>query len=320
MTFINYDLNKLVKDNHILRAVDKTVSFGRMAEQFRDLDNNMGRKGYGVEVGIRSLFLQFFYDLSDRQLEERLCHDMAFRWFCGMRIDDESPDHTYFCRIRRALGTKRTEDIFRSINGQAQKKGILRQVFTFVDASAIKAKETTWTERDKAIEEGEDKLNNENVSEYSADKDARFGCKGKDKFWYGYKMHASVDMGSGLIKDTTATPANVPEQKALDEICPDGGMIFCDKAYCVRQAQETMRRHGCHSGAILKNNMRGKDRNKDRWLTKMRAPFENVFSKMRHKTRYRGLVKVRMQVFLEAIVFNVRRLITIGSEPLWAEN
>ena len=60
MTFINYDLNKLVKDNHILRAVDKTVSFGRMAEQFRDLDNNTGRKGYGVEVGIRSVFLQFF--------------------------------------------------------------------------------------------------------------------------------------------------------------------------------------------------------------------------------------------------------------------
>jgi len=320
MGFINYDLDKLVKDNHILRAIDKTVSFGHLAGQFQELDNNTGRKGYGVEVGIRGLFLQFFHDLSDRQMEERLRYDIAFRWFCGLSMEEESPDHSYFCRIRRTLGTERISKIFKSINEKAGRSGILRQVFTFVDGSAIKAKETTWAERDKAIAEGEEKLNNENVSEYSADKDARFGCRGKDKFWYGYKRHSSVDMGSGLIKDTTATPANVPEQKALEEICPDGGMVFCDKAYCVRQAQETFKRHGCHSGAILKNNMKQKNRDKDRWLTKIRAQYENVFSKMFRRTRYRGLLKVKMQVFWEAIVFNVKRLIMLNVPPLWAEN
>ncbi len=199
--FWNYDLNKIVKENHPLRKINEMVSFGIIAEDFSELAKETGRPGYGVEIGIRSLFLQFYYDLSDRQLQERLHYDMALRWFCGFTIENETPDHTYFCRIRKVLGTERIAKIFRQINEKAEDKKIMRKVFTFVDSSAIKTKETTWEERDKAIAEGEEALNNKNVGDYSADKDARFGCKGKNKFWFGYKKHASVDMGSGLIKD-----------------------------------------------------------------------------------------------------------------------
>jgi len=319
MTFINYDLNAIVKQCHALRAVDKIISFKQLAEGFSELEKETGRKGYGVEIGLRGLFLQFFYDLSDREMEERLRYDIAFKWFCKMTVDEETPDHTYFCRVRKALGTERISKIFKTINERAEKKGILRQVFTFVDASAVKSKEATWTERDKALSDGESKLDNENVSGYGADKDARFGCKGKDKFWYGYKRHASVDMGSGLIKDVSATAANVPDSRGLDAVCPDGGMVFCDKAYCVKHAREAMAKRNCHSGAIMKNNMKGKNRDKDRWLTKMRAPFESVFSKMARKARYKGLAKVSLQVIMEAIAFNAKRLIAIGAPQLWAE-
>ena len=42
----------------------------------------------------------------------------------------------------------------------------------------------------------------------ATDKQARIGCKGKDKYWYGYKRHVSVDMQSGLINKVAITPAN----------------------------------------------------------------------------------------------------------------
>ena len=109
------------------------------------------------------------------------------------------------------LGAERIGKIFQMIMEKTEEKNILRKVFTFVDATAIKTKETTWAERDKALEDGAEKLNNENVGDYSADKDARFGCKGKDKFWYSYKAHASVDMSSGLIRAVAVTAANVSE-------------------------------------------------------------------------------------------------------------
>jgi IS5 family transposase len=64
--------------------------------------------------------------------------------------------------------------------------------------------------------------------------------------------------------------------------------------------------------------MKGKNKDKDRWLTKMRAPFEGVFSKDETRARYRGIMKVQMQAFLEAIVFNVKRLLVINAPPLFA--
>ena len=269
-------------------------------------------------MGIKCLFLQFFYDLSDREMENRLRDDLAFRWFCGISLEEETPDHTFFCRIRTILGARRVGPVFKNIMQKAQEKGIVRKVFTFVDSSAIKAKETTWEQRDKAIKEGEEKLNNENVEKYSADRDARFGCKGKGKFWYGFKRHESVDMGSGLILKVAVTPANVGDDKGFKYICPDGGMVFGDKSYCLKEPQQQMRANDCHSGAVMKNNMKGKNKDKDRWLTKVRAPFEGIFSKIEKRARYRGLAKVQMQAFLEAIVFNVKRLVVINSPPLFA--
>jgi len=116
-----------------------------------------------------------------RELEAQLRDSIALRWFCGLTIDDDTPDHTYFCRTRKVLGTDRIAKILFKINRQAKKKGIMHKVFSFVDSSAIKAKETTWQERDKAIKEGQESLNNTNVDKYSADSDARFGFKGKEQ-------------------------------------------------------------------------------------------------------------------------------------------
>lgn len=81
--------------------------------------------------------------------------------------------------MRKIIGTKRIGKIFRAIVNKLDDQNILGNVFYFVDATTIKTKETTWEERDKAFAEGIDKLNNQNISDYSADKDARFGCKGK---------------------------------------------------------------------------------------------------------------------------------------------
>lgn len=316
MLFGNYDLNKIVATDHPLRKMAAIINFNHLAIRFLKCLKPLGRRGYGLDVGLKTLFLQFCYDLSDREMEERLRHDMAFRWFCAFEIDAVTPDHTYFGRIRTLLGANRVGKIFRLIVEKAEDQRIVRNVFTFVDATAIKTKETTWAERDAALADGAKALNNGNVENYSADKDARFGCKGKNKFWFGYKKHVGVDMGSGLIKKVAVTPANVPDQDGFKHICPTGGAVSGDKAYCLAAAQQAMKANNCHSMAIVKDNMKIKNKDKDRWLTKIRAPFENVFSKDETRARYRGIGKVQLQAFLESIVFNVKRLVAINAPPL----
>jgi transposase, IS5 family len=321
MSFMYYDLEKMVKEDHFLKQLEEIINIKYLiyrVPELKSLDKNIGRKGYGVEVGIRCLILQFKYDLSDRALAERLYYDIAFKWYCGFEFDEQTPEHTYFTRIRKALGTKIISKVFKQINKQAKEKGIIRNLFAFVDASAIIAKETTWEERDRALKLGEEKLNNDNIDKYSSDKDARFGCKGKNKFWYGYKNNISADMGSGLIECTTVTPANISDTKAFKHICPKNKIIFGDKAYCLKYAQMIMKQNNCESAVILKNNMKDKNKDRDRFISKIRSPFENIFSKNKRKAKYKGLAKVQMQAFMEAIIFNCNRLIKINSPPLFS--
>jgi IS5 family transposase len=317
MTFYDIDIENQVAGKHILWDIEKIIRFSSLVYHIKDLKTDVGRAGYGLECGLRCLYLQFHYDLSDRELEERLRFDLAFRWFSGFTAFEETPDHSFFCRFRKLVGTKRIGKIFQTIVHRSKKAGILRQVFKFVDATAIETKKTSWEERDKALQDGEEKLNNENIKKYSADSQARFGCKGKSKFWYGYKGHVTVDMGSGLIEKIAGTPANVPDQKGFKHVCPKNGeILFADKSYCLKTAQDEMAKRGVQSAAILKNNMKAKNKDLDRFRASLRSPFESVFSKFKKRARYRHLHKVQMQLFMDAIVHNVKRLLAIHSPPL----
>jgi IS5 family transposase len=79
-----------------------------------------------------------------------------------------------------------------------------------------------------------------------------------------------------------------------------------------------MKIKGCHSGAILKNNMKEKNRDKDKFLSRLRMPFEGTFSKMNKQVRYRGLAKVQFQVTMQALAHNFKRLLVINAPPLFA--
>ena len=60
MLFGNYDLNVLVSSEHELRKVNETVDFVKIARKFVELKTALGRRGDGLEIGIKCLFLQFF--------------------------------------------------------------------------------------------------------------------------------------------------------------------------------------------------------------------------------------------------------------------
>lgn len=310
----NINVEMLMPKNHAYRKVVEVMDLRSIVKEFEELYSKRGAPAIPIEKGIKALLIQFMEDYSDRQMECALRENNAVKWFCGYELLEETPDHTYFCKLRSRLGTKNVAKIFNTLVAQIKSQGLSGNVFHFIDASSVVTKTALWSERDRAITDGEEKLNNLNIENYSADKDARFGCKGKDKFWFGYKRHVSVDMQSGIVQKVAITPANVPDAKGLEHVCPSQGMVLADKAYCVQSAQQTIRAHGCHSGAILKENMKQKNKDKDAWLTKIRMPYEHVFSKLSKRARYRGRAKVQLQAFMEAIAHNLRRWVKLKDD------
>ena len=305
-------LNQVVAQGHRYRSFIKVWDFKTVNQMLLVVRKKNPYEGYGIERLFRCLLLQFLEDLSDRELELFLKENMAAKWFCGFSLIEETPDHTVFTRARAKIGTGLLSKLFEHLRNQLKAQGYMNEVFTFVDASHLIAKASLWEERDKAIQEKYEKLNNEVLPKVAHDKQARIGCKGKTKYWYGYKKHVSVDMQSGLINKVAVTPANVTDARGLKHVCPSQGALYADKGYCISPATTTAARKGCHLAAIKKNNMRNKNPDLDRWYTKMRAPYERVFSQDPKRVRYKGVAKNQFAVFMQAICFNLKRLIVLS--------
>jgi len=183
-------------------------------------------KGYGVLKLFKCLLLQFLEDLSDRELERFLRENNSAKWFCDFEIIEKTPNFSVFSRIRQRIGTSKLSKIFQILREQLKSQGYINEVFNFVDASHLISKANLWKERDKAIKAKYDKLNNKVLPKVAHDKEARIGCKGKNKYWYGYKKHVLVDMQSGLINKIAITPANILDSKGLKLVCPSKGAIY----------------------------------------------------------------------------------------------
>lgn len=309
-------MEKLVYQNHAYRKVKRLLPMEEIVVPFRELYSDKGAIGIDVEKGFAALLLQFWEDLSDRQMENALRENIAIKWFCGYGLTDETPDHSYFGKLRKRLGTKRIKDLFDQVNKMLEEAGLIGGVFTFVDSTGIVSKLALWKERDKAIAEGEKSLNNAVVKKYAADEDARFGSKGKKKHWFGYRKQVAVDMKQGMIIKAFADPANILDLDACKRLLPDNGMVIGDKGYSSKDNEKRIKAKGLHSGIIKKNNNREKNADLDAWISKVRTPYENVFALKPRRARYRGRVKVQFQVSMEALVHNIRRLSKIDGPPL----
>jgi|APCry1669189665_1035243.scaffolds.fasta_scaffold18163_2 hypothetical protein len=307
-------LDQLVPPNHSYRRFIKLWNFKGIEVILSSVKSSNPNEGYGIGRIFRCLLLQFIEDLSDRELEKFLQENIAGRWFCGFLLNEDTPDHTVFTRARTKIGTELLATLFQELRDQLKKQGYMNEVFTFVDASHLITKANLWEERDEAIRQKYENLNNEILPKVAVDKQARIGCKGKNKYWYGYKKHISVDMQSGLINKVAITPANLTDAQGLKHVCPSQGGIYADKGYCTKPAKEAAAKKNCHLAAIKKNNMKDKNPDKDRWYSKLRAPYERVFSQDPKRVRYRGIAKNQFAAFMQAICFNLKRL-SILSPP-----
>jgi transposase, IS5 family len=303
--------SSIIPGDHPFRKLNEIIDWSSIFEPLSACYSHTGAVATDIEKGMKALLIQFWEDYSDRQMEKAIKENMAIRWFCGFSLTEETPTHSYFSKLRERVGTKRIADLFKDVNDRLAQHGLFGNTFTFVDASAIVTKTALWKERDRAIEDGEEKLNNAVVSKYATDKDARWGAKSKKKIWFGYKRHEAVDMRYGLVKKVATTPANVGDDKVMKNIKPKAGTVFSDKLYDTKKVHQELKAFGLHPSIIQKRNNPDKNRELDRWRSGIRMPFEGVFSKRRKRAKFRSLVKVTMQSFMEVTVHNLKKAINL---------
>src|SRR5206468_362418 len=99
--FYYFRIEDQVPQNHLLRFIDRYVSFDFVREKLRASYSETGRPSIDPEVLLRILLLGYLYGItSERKLLEELRMHLAWRWFTGLGFEQEIPHHSTFAKNR----------------------------------------------------------------------------------------------------------------------------------------------------------------------------------------------------------------------------
>ena len=101
MAMIFVDMESLIPENHLLRKINRMVSFDFIYELLAPYYPTTGRPSVDPVSMFKMLLIEYLYGIkSERRLVEEVQLNIAYRWFCGVELDDTIPNHSTFSKTR----------------------------------------------------------------------------------------------------------------------------------------------------------------------------------------------------------------------------
>jgi transposase len=123
--FYSFSLDDAVPDDHPVREIAAVLDLNWVHAELAPYYPQLGRPSIDPVLMIRMLIIGYLFAIRS---ERALCRDvrvnLAYRWFCGLSIEDKIPDHSAFSRAR---------------NDRFRDSGIFRRVFERVVGACIAA-------------------------------------------------------------------------------------------------------------------------------------------------------------------------------------
>jgi transposase len=140
--FYDFCLDEVVPPDHLVRRIDGVLDLSWVHRELSQLYSHTGRPSIDPELMIRMLIIGYVFAIrSERRLCEEVRVNMAYRWFCGLGIEDRIPDHSVFSRARherfREAGVLRR--VFETVVGSCIGAGLVGGESFSLDASFIRA-------------------------------------------------------------------------------------------------------------------------------------------------------------------------------------
>lgn len=233
-------IEDLVPQDHLLRKIDKYIDFSFIKEKVRPFyceDN--GRPSIDPVVLFKMLLLGYLYGIrSERQLEQEIKTNNAYRWFLRLNLKDSVPDHSTisFNRHKRFKNSEVFQEIFDEIVFQAMKHRMVAGRVLFTDSTHIKANankkklikiEAMENARkyletlDQAIKEDRRKNGKKplqvkkrvykvkEIKQSTTDPESGYLYRTGKPEQFCYLDHRTVDFKYNIITDVHVTPGNV---------------------------------------------------------------------------------------------------------------
>jgi len=233
--FYYFRLEDQVPETHLLRLIEKHISFAFVRQQLKDRYSQMGRPSIDPELLLRILLIGYLYGInSERKLVEELRMHLAWRWFTGLGFDQEIPHHSTFSKNRhgRFQESNLFEELFEQIVRQCVEVGLVEGKHlsvdgSFVEANAAKesriprerlaeAAQVSQTVRQYLVELEQQNPVEEPVHQQdqvsTTDPDSTYATKGGTPARLGYYDNYLVDNPSCVIVGVQATAARMSQE------------------------------------------------------------------------------------------------------------
>ncbi len=332
-----------VPKDHPLRKLLPRVdaALARMSRRFTAMYAQGGRPSIAPEKLLRALLLQILYSVrSERLLMERLDHDLLFRWFVGLNMDDPVWDATVYSKNReRLLSSDVAGAFFRQVVAQARQLGLLSDEHFTVDGTLIEAWASQKSFKPKAGDEAEppaegsnpevnfrgDKRRND-THQSTTDPEARLYKKAKgQEAKLGYLGHVLMENRHGLVVNTRLTLATgTAEREAVVEMVRRRGKrrvtLGGDKNYDTQDLVKQLRQqrvtpHVAQNNTHRSSALDGRTTRHAGYAVsqRKRKRVEEIFGWMKtiglmRKVRHRGRELVEWMFTYTAAAYNLMRM------------
>lgn len=231
--FYAFDLDDAVPGDHPVRRIASVLDLSWLREALAPHYSHTGRPSTDPELMLRMLVLGYVFAIrSERQLVREVQVNLAYRWFCGLGIEDKVPDHSAFSRARneRFRDSNILRELFERIVSDCIEARLVGGEGFAVDASLIEAdankcrsipghdwnKDRNRGTASRAVREYLDTLDDAAFGTASdvtpkfvspSDPAAQWTGAMKDKAFFAYADNYLLDTQHGIIMDVEATRA-----------------------------------------------------------------------------------------------------------------
>ncbi|MFY9628768.1 MAG: IS5 family transposase [Methylocystis sp.] len=287
-----------------LEDIAKTFEWRAFDVLMRPLHSSSdGAPAYPPLTMFKIVLLQQWYGLSDPAAEEAVRDRLSFRRFCGVPLDEETPDHSSIWRFRQRLAKLGLDEkLLAEVDRQLDARGLIVKRGTLVDATIIAAAV-------KPPPHDEGQVN-------PRDPDASFTKKNGETY-FGYKAHLAVDEESGIVRQAEMTSADLHDsQRGEAMIQGDEQAYYGDKAYDSAALRKALNDKNIDDKIAYKAKRGARQPDWQRWFNKtassVRVGVERANATMKNwygmaRVRYRSLARNNCHLQFVAMAMNMKR-------------
>ena len=196
----------------------------------------------------------------------------------GLSLADKSPDMRSFWKFKDELVTHQLlEPLFEELNRQLEEKELFVGKGIIVDATFVLSENRPVSKKKRETQAFQ--------SNPQYDKDAD-STKKNGTYYFGYKGHVGMDVGSRLVRTRHYTTASSHDSLFTEKLAGDFGQaLFGDKAYANDKLKKMARNYNwyyCILDKAKKNDpLSAKQEKRNKKYSKIRCKVEHCFGWMK---------------------------------------